>query len=269
MTSRPIAPTPNTEKIVQFPDPPPEEMTAFYDVNFPAYPASLSLHFGNRETTIITSELATGLRPTESYQGILFPDLLVAFHVDPQAGVARKGYLIPEQGKPPDFVMEVASETTARRDETVKRDAYASMRVGEYWRFDPTGGQQYQTALAGDRLAGGVYEPISIHRTDEGHYWGHSEALNLALCWEDGNLRFWDPVSGSYLPTFEDERADHLAEASPVEPRRLTLRSKRMLGGLPNREPKRRQTCAGPPKPKCVGWKKSFVAGKTRSVATA
>ena len=214
MTSRPIAPTPNTEKIVQFPDPPPEEMTAFYDVNFPAYPASLSLHFGNRETTIITSELATGLRPTESYQGILFPDLLVAFHVDPQAEVARKGYLTPEQGKPPDFVMEVASETTARRDETVKRDAYASMRVGEYWRFDPTGGQQYQTALAGDRLAGGVYEPISIHRTDEGHYWGHSEALNLALCWEDGNLRFWDPVSGSYLPTFEDERADHLAEAS-------------------------------------------------------
>ena len=158
-----------------------------------------------------------GLDPRRSYEGILFPDLLVAFHVDPQAGVARKGYLIPEQGKPPDFVMEVASETTARRDETVKRDAYASLRVGEYWRFDPTGGQQYQTALAGDRLAEGVYEPISIHRTDEGHYWGHSEALNLALCWEDGNLRFWDPVSGSYLPTFEDERANRLTADARAE----------------------------------------------------
>ena len=33
----------------------------------------------------------------------------------------RKGYLIPEQGKPPDFVLEVASETTGEVDETDKR----------------------------------------------------------------------------------------------------------------------------------------------------
>ena len=154
MTSRLGIPTPET-KIVQFPDPPPEEMTAFCDVNFPAYPASLSLRFQNRKTTIITSELATGPRPTESYAGILFPDLLVAFDVDPQAGIARKGYLIPEQGKPPGFVLEVASETTTRRGETIKRDAYAAMGAPEYWRFDPTGCDMYQEALAGVRFVGG------------------------------------------------------------------------------------------------------------------
>ena len=194
-------------EIVQFPDPPPEEMTAFNHVNYPADPASLMLHYAKRDTTIISSELATGLRATESYRGVLFPDLLVAFDVDPVAHRARIGYLVPEQGKPPDFVMEVASKTTAHRDEREKRGAYQNIGVGEYWRFDPTGGEQYAAALAGDRLEGEALRPIEVHRTDEGHYWGHSEALGLDLCWEEGELRFWDPDSQSYLHTFEDERA--------------------------------------------------------------
>ena len=61
---------------------------------------------------------------------------------------ARNGYLIPEQGKPPDFVLEVASEGTGREDETVKRDAYEAMGVREYWRFDHTGGE-FHSAAAG------------------------------------------------------------------------------------------------------------------------
>ena len=212
MTTKPVVPAQEAGEIVQFPDPPPEEMTAFHHVNYPAYPPCLMLHFGKPETTIISSELASGVRPTASYEGILFPDLLVAFDVDPPAYRARNGYLIPEQGKPPDFVMEVASKTTASRDETVKKEGYASMQVGEYWRFDPTDGEQYETALAGERLVQGVYHPIEIHRTASGGYWGHSEALNLALCWEDGNLRFWDWQAEDYLPTFEEERAAHQAE---------------------------------------------------------
>ena len=103
--------------------------------------------------------------------------------------------------------MEVASETTARRDGTHKREAYAAMGVTEYWRFDSTGGQRYQTHLAGDRLVDGVFVPIDIQRTPEGHYWGHSHSLNLDLSWEEGNLRFWDPVAHTYLNTFTDERA--------------------------------------------------------------
>ncbi len=37
-----------------------------------------------------------------------------------------------EQGKLPDFVPEVASASTARRDETVKRDVYRGMGVPEF-----------------------------------------------------------------------------------------------------------------------------------------
>ena len=58
-----------------------------------------------------------------------------------------------------------------------------------------------------DQQRSPLYAPIPIHKTPEGHYWGHSDSLNLDLCWEEGNLRFWDPVARIYLNTFTDERA--------------------------------------------------------------
>ena len=209
MTAKPVSPPPDAGEIVQFPDPRPcdLDMSTFDYVNFPAYPSALADHFGNPDTFVVTSELAAGLRPTESYEGILFPDLLIAFNADPAARRARNGYLIPEQGKPPGFVLEVASKTTSERDEVFKRNAYAAMGVTEYWRFDHTGGDYYSAALAGDALVDGEYQPIPIHRTDEGHYWGRSAVLNLALCWEEGQLRFWDPASQRYLTTDQEERA--------------------------------------------------------------
>ncbi len=213
MTTKPFAPAPdapNAPDIIQFAPPPPDEMTAFFKVNFPGYPNSLADHFGSPETTIITSEIAAALMLTPDWDGVRYPDLLIAFGVDPVAGLARNGYLIPEQGKPPDFVLEIASERTGYRDETVKRQDYAGMGVPEYWRFDPTGGRFYRihrTHIAGDRLVDSEYRPITIHRTDAEHYWGHSDVLNLDLCWENGELRWYDPAAQRYLPTFDDERA--------------------------------------------------------------
>ena len=214
MTTRQIKPKPDTAEFIQFAEAPPEEMTAFDYVNFPGYPAALAEHFGNPESTIIISEIAAALIPTRGYEGVRYPDLLIAFGVNPEARIARKGYLIPEQGKPPDFVLEVASDTTGRIDETAKREAYAAMGVPEYWRFDPSGGLWHQAPIAGDRLIEGSYVPIDISQTDDQHLWGHSESLGLALCWEKGSLRFWDPVSRRYLTTYAEERiARHRAEA--------------------------------------------------------
>ncbi len=208
MTPKPIA----ALNIIKFPDPPPADMTTYEYLTFPAYPAALAVHFGSPDTTIITSEVAAGLRPTESYEGVLFPDLLIAFDVDPAARLARNGYLIPEQGKPPDFVLEVASESTGRRDETYKRDAYAAMGIPEYWRFDPSGGHYHRSPLSGDALVDDRYQPIAISRYEEGNLWGRSTVLNLDLCWEQGHLRFWDPVGRRYLPTYQEEHNAHLAE---------------------------------------------------------
>ena len=212
MTTKRVFPSVDAGGIVQFPEAPPDEMTAYHHVNFPAYPASLAAHFGNRETTVILSEIAAALILSGSYEGVRFPDLLIAFDANPDAIIPRNGYLIPEQGKPPDFVLEVASESTALKDETVKRVDYAAMGISEYWRFDPSGGNFHSTHLAGDRLVEGEYQPIPIRRTAEGHFRGHSDVLNLDLRWEGGELRFWDPVEQLYLTTYLEEHDARLAE---------------------------------------------------------
>ena len=74
--------------------------------------------------------------------------------MNPAAYEASNGYIISEQGKPPDFVMEIASETTAETDVGEKRDEYAALGIAEYWRFDQSS-EYHGTRLAGDRL-----EPI-------------------------------------------------------------------------------------------------------------
>lgn len=216
MTTKPVALPPESGAIIKFPDPPPEEMTAYHHVLFPGYPGSLALHFGNRETTVILSEIAAALFVNENREGVRYPDLLISFHANPAAILSRNGYFIPEQGKPPDFVLEVASESTGEIDEDKKRRDYAVMGVPEYWRFDPSGGDWHSVPLAGDRLVGDEYQPVAITRIDDEHYWGHSQALNLDLCWEDGELRWYDPVAQRYLPNFEEKDEQHRAAEARV-----------------------------------------------------
>ena len=108
--------------------------------------------------------------------------------------------------------MEVASFRTADRDYTIKRRGYAEYGIPEYWRFDNTGGEYYPEPLAGDRLADGEYQPIPITRLDNDRLLGHSDVLNLDLCWEYGQLRWWDPATRRYLDTHEEEANGRIAE---------------------------------------------------------
>ena len=160
MTTKPGTQQFEAGKIIRFPDAPPEEMTAYHYVNFPGYPGFLALHFGSPETTVILSEIAAGLFVREDREGIRYPDLLISFNARPELVIPRNGYLIPEQGKPPDFVLEVASESTGEIDEDARRRDYARFRVPEYWRFDPSGGEWHSVPLAGDRLVDDEYQPI-------------------------------------------------------------------------------------------------------------
>ncbi len=128
-----------------------------------------------------------------------YPDCVVAFDVDPDRITATNGYVISEVGKPPEFVLEFASSTTGRRDHTVKREQYAYMRVGEYWRFDHTGGRYHDVALAGDGLVNEIYEPIATTTERDGMIWAYSRALGLDLCRRSGELLFRNPVTGEFL----------------------------------------------------------------------
>lgn len=170
----------------------------------PALQPALARHYGTAGSTLVMSEMPI-VWTFSQRTGQLYPDLLIAFDVDRDAAVARRCFALDERGKPPDFVLEVASESTASNDYQNKPQGYASFGVPEYWRFDSTGGDYYPAPLAGDRLVDGEYQPITIVKVDEAHYWGHSDALNLDLCWEHGELRLYDPVSQRYIATYDDQ----------------------------------------------------------------
>ena len=65
-----------------------------------------------------------------------YPDLIVAFGVDPEAYYRSNAYIISEQGKPPDFVLEIASPGAAAEDAGSKPADYAALGTPEYWRFN-------------------------------------------------------------------------------------------------------------------------------------
>ena len=175
------------------------------------YLTTLYRHFGSSEHTIVISETPLAWNHSQR-EGVLIPDLLIAFEVDAEDVIARRGYAVSQQAKPPDFVLEVASESTGRRDEEAKRTGYQSYGVQEYWRYDPSGGRFHRQHLAGDVLVDGAYQSIPIHRSDSTHFWGHSQALNLDLCWENDYLRWWDPVAQHYLETHNEEAEGRIAE---------------------------------------------------------
>ena len=124
-------------------------------------------HLGNPETTIVGGELYLIHGTERNMAGSRYPDLLVSFDADPVAYYRSNGYIISEQGKPPDFVLEIASVSTGKIDVTDKRNDYAGRRIREYWRFDETG-RHHGTRLAGDRLVGDRYEEIPIDVLDRG-----------------------------------------------------------------------------------------------------
>ena len=199
-----------------FPERPPRNnMQNSLSLNYPGYQAALFQHFGASEETLVISEAALGWNLRQR-RGILYPDLMIAFNVDSAAALRVQGIAIDDVGKPPEFVLEIASVNTARNDYVNKRDGYAAFGVPEYWRFDPTGGNRYPESLAGDRLVEGEYQPIVIERTGEQMYRGHSSVLNLDVCWEQGQLRWYDPVSQAYILTHNDERAGRIAAEDRV-----------------------------------------------------
>ena len=163
------------------------------------------------------------------------PDCVVAFGVDPDAIFARNGYVISEVGKPPDFVLEVASESTGRRDYTAKRAVYAEYGVAEYWRFDRSGGQYHDRPLSGDRLVNGRYEPLPLDTGADGVIRGYSPVLGLELHWSTGQLRFYDPAARDYLPDLAEAMAQR--DAAEAEQADLQAENERLRAQLRRLQP--------------------------------
>ena len=206
----------------RLPDPPerePDDMTSFDRLaeNGNAYLLKqhlLARQSGAADNIIVSGEHYLVAAPTPHLEGSRYPDLLVAFDVDPAAYRASNGYVISEQEKPPDFALEIASRSTGHVDTGQKRTDYAELGILEYWRFDETG-EHHGAKLAGEQLVNGAYVAVPIEELPDGNLQGYSTVLDLYLRWEQGELVFYNPDTGQRIATLEDERtrADREHEA--------------------------------------------------------
>ena len=201
------------------PEDPESKASSFDHLTITGNAHYLAVHLGNPDTTLVAGDRYLALAPTRTLAGVRYPDLLVAFGVDPGLYRRRNAYVISDQGKPPDFVMEIASPSTGRIDANEKRNDYSALDIPEYWRFDETG-EYHGMRLAGDRLVDGRYQPIAIDELSDEVLQGFSAALNLNLRWERGQLVWHDPSTGQRVATFEDERAARIRAEIDAESER-------------------------------------------------
>ncbi len=137
------------------------------------------------------------------------PDTFVVFGVPDRI---RPIYKVWEEGKSPDFVLEITSRHTRHRDQGPKRELYESLGVREYWQYDPTG-DYLQPPLRGLRLVRGEYEALPETRLGDGSLVMYSAVLGLEVRIEEGELRFHHPESGDILTLTEQRLAKQQAEA--------------------------------------------------------
>ena len=145
------------------------------------------------------------------------PDVFVAVGAvkdELREGGWRDTYMLWEEPKGPDFVLEVTSPSTRRDDQVRKRELYGRLGVGEYFLYDPR--EEYLVPpLQGMRLGGGGYGPLDAERLADGGEGVWSEVLGLYLCHRGwGTLRLYDPEAGRDLRTLREEAAARREEAA-------------------------------------------------------
>ena len=191
----------------RFPEfPPREDMQNWRYIYDPGVLNSLAIHL-RKTLPGATVMCEVPVAPSLSTRGVRIPDMSVMIGGDRALVEEQGGYAIDRQGKPPDFVLEVASPTTGVTDYTAKRLDYERLGVLEYWRFDPSGGRFHDAPLAGDALVDGEYSPIEIITGTDGRLRGYSEVLGLELWWDESTLRFRDTATGHFLRTPEETAA--------------------------------------------------------------
>ena len=127
---------------------------------------------------------------SEDFRG---PDFFVV--LDTERKVRKSWVVWEENGKYPNLILEILSESTANTDRELKKKIYQdTFRTPDYFWFDP-----YTLEFAGFHLVDGQYQPLEPN--NQGHLW--SQQLGLYLGIYDGLLRFFTS-SDELVPTPEE-----------------------------------------------------------------
>ena len=134
------------------------------------------------------------------------PDVYVAFGV---ADRTRSSYVVWEEGKPPDFALEIVPPAILGPGERKLRDIYAKMGVPDFFLYNPE--TKRIPALTGFELRDGRYMPLPEERVAQGIVGIRSNVLKLYVCirptgpgTHDSTLSLYDPATGKFLPTSQD-----------------------------------------------------------------
>jgi Uma2 family endonuclease len=185
---------------------------------------TLRLHWADRDDVHVGKNqflyFSTGQLLTQDFLG---PDVYVVLDVPRRI---RKSWVIWEEGKAPDVVIEILSPTTSARDKGDKKRIYQDkVRALEYFWYDPLTSER-----AGFALVNGVYlaiEPDEHDRLISGR-------LGLALVRWEGSYQGtpwtwlrWATVDGALLPT-SGERAEEEHQRAEEERQRADTERQRV-----------------------------------------
>ncbi len=150
-------------------------------------------------------------RKSEDFRG---PDFFVVLNTERRP---RNSWIVwHEDGKYPNIIIEIMSESTANTDRVEKKQIYQDVfRTPDYFWFDPK-----TLELAGFNLIAGNYQPVSPN--DSGYLW--SQQLGLYLGVYENKLRFFTP-EGTLVATSEEvaEQATQRAEKLAAKLRELNI----------------------------------------------
>lgn len=145
------------------------------------------------------------------------PDVFVVFGA---RKALRDTYLLWEEPKAPDFVLEITSLATKREDQEDKHELYRRLGVREYWLYDPA--RDYlEPPLQGLKLVGGEYRRLPERDVADGTLALRSEVLGLELRLQMAKrrMRFHDLQTGEDLLDLretDDKRRDAARRAAEL-----------------------------------------------------
>jgi Uma2 family endonuclease len=139
----------------------------------------------------------------------------------------RKSWVVwDEDGKYPNVILEVLSNSTASIDKGLKQQLYQdTFRTPDYFWFDPD-----TLEFAGFHLLDGQYQPLQPDA--HGRLWSQQLQLFLGVC--DRKLRFFTPA-GQLIPSPREAAEDESRQKELAQERAERLAAKlRELGVDPN-----------------------------------